>query len=166
MSALYSKKSASYFRNFIFGVEDSLVSTVGLLSGVAAAAVPTKTILLTGIILVFVEAFSMGVGSLLSEYSAQEYSKESNKYSIKAAGIMFASYFAAGFIPIFPYLIFPIKIAFWASIIFSLVALFTLGLISAKITKNNLLKTGARMLIIGGVAVILGVLVGQIINIF
>lgn len=28
---------ATYFRNFIFGVEDSLVSTVGLLSGVAIA---------------------------------------------------------------------------------------------------------------------------------
>lgn len=29
------EKGASYVRNFIFGVEDSLVSTGGLLSGIA-----------------------------------------------------------------------------------------------------------------------------------
>jgi VIT1/CCC1 family predicted Fe2+/Mn2+ transporter len=50
-----------YLRNFIFGVEDSLVSTVGLLSGVAVAGVASRTILLTGVVLIFVEAFSMAV---------------------------------------------------------------------------------------------------------
>ena len=52
-----------YFRNFIFGVEDSLVSTVGLLSGVAIAGVPSRTILLTGVVLILVEAFSMAAGA-------------------------------------------------------------------------------------------------------
>ena len=56
-------KTALYLRNFIFGVEDSLVSTVGLLSGVAVANVDQATIFLTGMVLIFVEAFSMGVGS-------------------------------------------------------------------------------------------------------
>ncbi len=62
-----------YLRNFVFGVEDSLVSTVGLLSGVAAAGVETKTIVLTGVVLIIVEALSMAVGSYLSEYSVEEY---------------------------------------------------------------------------------------------
>ena len=38
----------TYLRSFIFGVEDSLVSTVGLLSGVAIANASRDTILLTG----------------------------------------------------------------------------------------------------------------------
>lgn len=40
--------SVSYFRNFIFGVEDSLVSTVGLLSGVAIAGVAQRSLLAVG----------------------------------------------------------------------------------------------------------------------
>ena len=58
---------AHYFSSFIFGVEDSLVSTVGLLSGVAVAGVNRSGIFVTGVILIFVEAFSMGVGNFLSE---------------------------------------------------------------------------------------------------
>ena len=58
-------------------MEDSLVSTVGLLSGVAVANVPMTTILLTGLILIFVEAISMAAGSFLSEYSAEGYASHS-----------------------------------------------------------------------------------------
>ena len=72
MSLPNKLSSVSYFRNFIFGVEDSLVSTVGLLSGIAIADVPGHTIFLTGVVLIFVEAFSMAAGTFLSEYSAEE----------------------------------------------------------------------------------------------
>jgi VIT1/CCC1 family predicted Fe2+/Mn2+ transporter len=65
--------SISYFRNFIFGVEDGLVSTVGLISGIAVADVPKETIFVTGIILILVEAVSMAAASFLSENSANEY---------------------------------------------------------------------------------------------
>ena len=41
------EKYALYAKNFIFGVEDSLVSTVGLLSGIAIAGVPRGTIFLS-----------------------------------------------------------------------------------------------------------------------
>jgi len=61
------------FRNFIFGVEDSLVSTVGLLSGIAAADTSRFTIITTGIVLIFVEAFSMGIGSFLSEETSEQF---------------------------------------------------------------------------------------------
>ena len=49
---------ALYIRNFVFGVEDSLASTVGLLSGIATAGVNASTIVVTGAVLIFVEAFS------------------------------------------------------------------------------------------------------------
>ena len=60
-----STNNTSYYRNFVFGVEDSLVSTVGLLSGISIAGVTNKTIIMTGVILIFVEAVSMGAGSFL-----------------------------------------------------------------------------------------------------
>ncbi len=154
----------SYIRNLIFGVEDGLVSTVGLLSGIAVAGVARSEILLTGTILIFVEAFSMAVGSFLSEQSAEEYTlgrSVSPRYAFMDGVIMFFSYFLAGFVSLAPYVFFEEGNAFWASIIFSLVALFFLGLISAKMFHARLLRSGLRMCIIGGIAIGVGVFVGQ-----
>lgn len=156
-------RSARYIRNFTFGVEDSLVSTVGVLSGVAAANAPTSTIILSGVVLIFVEAFSMGVGSLLSESSAEEFSKQRmvpTKEPMVASLIMFSSYFLAGLIPLFPYIILDTKIAFWASILLSLISLFLLGALIAKLSNVNVLRRGLRMFLIGGIAIAIGVAVG------
>ncbi|KKS14240.1 MAG: hypothetical protein UU72_C0051G0009 [candidate division WWE3 bacterium GW2011_GWB1_41_6] len=50
-----------YFRNLLFGAEDSLVSTVGVLFGVASSSAYTQQqILVTGLIVIAVEALSMG----------------------------------------------------------------------------------------------------------
>lgn len=157
------EKFAMYVRNFVFGVEDSLVSTVGLLSGIASAGVERGTILLTGVILIFVEALSMAVGSYLSEYSAEEYMKHkeaSFQHSFIGGVIMFFSYFFAGFIPLFPYVLAPRPMAFALSIIASLLALFALGVVSAKTVKRPFLRSAFRMLLLGGVAIAVGVIVG------
>ena len=42
------RKKAFFIRNFIFGVEDSLVSTVGLLSGVVVGGVSKDAVVLVG----------------------------------------------------------------------------------------------------------------------
>ncbi len=155
-----NRNFALYFRNFIFGVEDSLVSTVGLLSGIAIAGVPAPTIFLTGMVLIFVEGFSMGVGSFLSEDSGEAviHQKEASSHiTVRAAIIMFVSYFLAGFIPLAPYILFDVKMGFPISIIASLITLFILGLIAAHVSARNYLKTGIKMLLIGGVAIALGV---------
>ena len=162
------EKRIGYIRNFIFGVEDSLVSTVGLLSGVAIAGTETKTIILAGVVLIFVEAFSMGAGSLMSENSAAEVAAGCEvplRKSYLSSFIMFISYFVAGFIPLSPYLFLSIATAFWTSIIVALIALFILGVVSAKIAGTSLLRQGIQMLVIGGIAVGLGVLVGTFLSV-
>ena len=154
---------ALYARNFIFGVEDSLVSTSGLISGVAAAGVPRAEIFTTGLILIFVEAFSMGVGSFLSEEFAEDYigHKKINLQAIIAAIIMLISYFVAGFVPLSPYLFFEVKQAFTVSILCSLICLFLLGSLGAKFFKMSCLKHGIRMFMIGGFAILIGIAVGE-----
>lgn len=161
------EKSVSYFRNFIFGVEDSLVSTVGLLSGIAVAGVSSETILLTGVVLIFVEAFSMAAGSFLSESSAHEYTRGEHapaSHNIGVGLIMFFSYFISGFIPLAAYLIWPVEIALGYSIFFSVVALFALGALGARISKVGILKSGIRMALIGGIAIGLGVVAGSFLS--
>ncbi len=157
--------SASYVRNFVFGVEDSLVSTTGLLSGVAFAGLETRVIFTAGVILVFVEAFSMAMGSFLSEHSAEGYLRQSEvplRRPLIDSGIMFVSYLVSGTIPLFPYLLWPSGSALWYSAGFSLAALFLLGVAGAKMSQTRILKNGLRMLLVGGFAVLLGMAVGQI----
>lgn len=159
---------ASYVRNFVFGVEDSLVSSVGLLTGVATAGVSRQTLVLTGIILIFVEAFSMGVGSFLSEQSAQEYLRKKDGpigQTLADGSIMFVSYFISGIIPLWPYYFFEPLTAIWVSMGSSLMSLFLLGFFAGKLFAIDGLKNGAKMVTLGGLAIAVGIAVGQIVHI-
>ncbi|MFA5751202.1 MAG: VIT1/CCC1 transporter family protein [Candidatus Paceibacterota bacterium] len=164
-----NKHHISYFRNFIFGVEDSLVSTVGLLSGIAIANIPRQEIFLTGVVLIFVEAFSMGAGSYLSEYSAKRYERDDNTsddHSFFSGVIMFFSYFFSGFIPLFPYLIWEIDTALPISVFLSIFFLFILGVIGAKISNISIIRNGLRIAVIGGIAIMIGLSAGLILSEF
>lgn len=157
----------AYFRNFVFGVEDSLVSTVGLLSGVAIAGMSSKQIFVTGVVLIFVEAISMAAGSFLSESSAEEMETRSEATSLQSylsAGIMFISYFISGFVPLLPYVLLPVTSAFWVSIAVSVVALFALGLAGATLSQTRMLPNAIKMVFIGGLAIGVGVLVGRFVG--
>lgn len=159
-----SASATSYVRNFVFGVEDSLVSTVGLLSGVAIANVPRATIFLTGIVLIFVEAISMAAGSFLSEKSAEEFERHREASAGRAladGAIMFFSYFVAGLLPLAPYGFLETEQAFWVSIVCSIGALFLLGAASAKLARVSIVRSAFRMMIIGGIAIGVGILVGK-----
>jgi VIT1/CCC1 family predicted Fe2+/Mn2+ transporter len=159
--------SASYLRDFIFGVEDSLVSTVGLLSGIAIAGVARETILLTGVVLVFVEAFSMAAGTFLSESSADGYLKRREAPigpSAKHALLMFVSYFISGFVPLFPYLFSSFANAFPVSVACSIVALFALGAWGGSVSGIPVIRSAVRMTVIGGIAIAVGILAGKVVH--
>lgn len=163
------KDHSLFIRNFTFGVEDSLVSTVGLLAGIAVAGVEQPQIILTGLVLIFVEAVSMGVGSLISEQSVQQYQTNGNavmRQSISAAAIMFVSYVLAGFIPLSPYFYSASRGAVIASVGLSLVSLFMLGAVSAKMFRSKVWRDGLFTLMMGGAAILVGVAVGQIVGKF
>ncbi len=164
---MVSKKAfVIYFRNFIFGVEDSLASTVGLLSGVAITDVGRRELVSTGFILIFVEAFSMAVGSFLSEQYAEDYVKQGEvpmHNAFVGSIIMFFSYLIAGLIPITPYILAG-KHALAVSIIASLIGLFLVGLGSAKVSGTRIFSSTVRMVLIGGLAVLVGVIVGHVVS--
>ncbi|MFZ3011942.1 MAG: VIT1/CCC1 transporter family protein [Minisyncoccia bacterium] len=164
---LNNKTLLLFTRNFIFGAEDSLVSTVGLLAGVASAGMVQKEIIISGTVLICVEAFSMFVGSFLSERTTEESSpgyeiQKSN--SLMAAFIMFVSYLLCGLIPLLPYFFITVPWALWWSVAGSLLSLIVLGFVSAEILKTRILKNALRMVIIGGIAIGLGVVVGAILK--
>ncbi len=167
MINFFKDKTELLLRNVVFGVEDSLVATVGLLSGVAVSGAPVSTVILTGITLNLVEGFSMAAGSFISEDSVQTYvarSKNSYLTSIIGAVIMFFSYFMAGFISLLPYVFIAPMHAFWISMALALIALFFLGVFSAEMFRAHYLRQGIKMLLIGGAAIAIGILAGRFVG--
>jgi len=157
-----------YIRNIIFGISDSLVSTVGLLAGIDVSGTSAHIIILTGVTYAFVEAFSMAVGSFLSEESVEEDNLSGDAKTsgpFVAGTIMFISFIVASFIPILPYMFFGLTTALFFSIGVSIIALFFVGIISASKTKANILKSAIRMALLGGMAIIIGVVVGRFLKV-
>lgn len=160
-------KSAILVRNLVFGIEDSLVSTIGLLAGVTSAGIDKGTIIITGVILIFVEAFSMAAGSLLSEMSAEEYVEKhevSLNKSFFGSIVMFISYIISGFIILMPYILLDVETAFVCSIILALLALVSFGAFAAYRLKIPIGHNVARMLIVGGLAIVVGIFIGRLVK--
>jgi len=156
-----------YVRNFIFGAEDSLISTVGLLAGIAAVGMDKSEIILSGLILIFVEAFSMSVGSFLSERTTEEANPHflrSRSGALGVSVVMFASYLLCGLIPLSPYIFLVGMEALVVSVVASLSALFVLGVVSAEILKTHPMKNALRMFLVGGAAIVLGIVVGSVVK--
>ena len=80
--------------------------------------------------------------------------------------IMFFSYFLSGFIPLSPYIFWPVNIALGMSVTFSVVALFLLGVFGAKLSGTSILKDGFRMALVGGAAIVVGMLAGSMIKFY
>lgn len=170
LSHLFRRKSVenTNLRNFIFGIEDSLVSTVGLLAGVAVADVSRSALITTGLVLIVVEGLSMGIGSFLTEETSGEMSgeKPEARKAIVGGIVMLFSYCFAGLIPLAPYAFLPGSIAVTISIIASLIGLFALGFGTALYYhRPQPLVRGFKMLFMGGLAVGIGMLVGKLFHV-
>lgn len=71
-----AKRISANIREVVFGLEDSLVSTMGAVSGIAVGSGDVRAVLLAGIVIVTVEALSMAAGSYLSSKAATELYEE------------------------------------------------------------------------------------------
>ncbi len=154
-----------YLRTGVFGIIDSLVSMVGVLAGLNVAGATKHTLVLTAVVYAFVEAFSMSVGSFLSEESSEEYERGANvseRLPMVAGVVMFLSFVLVSFIPLAPYLLFPDPYALQLSVGISVLALFIGGVVSARIARLPVLWRGFRMAGLGGAAIVIGIVIGAL----
>lgn len=153
----------STIREIVFGMEDSLVSTLGAVTGIAVGTASTEIVLLSGIVLIFVEALSMTAGSYLSSKSAKEASRKKEAASpTLAAAVMGIFYLLGGIFPILPYFLLSTEEAIIPSIISTALVLFALGFWKAWIVGTNKIKSGLEMMSISLFAALLGYLIGDI----
>jgi len=154
-----------FLRNFVFGAEDGLVSTVGLLSGVTFAGLSPREIILSGVILIMVEAISMAAGVYISEDSEKELDPNEKENQFSDAAVMLFSYALIGLIPLLPYLLTPEpRLAFYWSIAASLFTLFCVGLFKGFFVHNHPLKSAVKITLIGAVVIGVAVWVGTLVR--
>ncbi len=69
----------SVIREVVFGVEDGMISTLGVLVGIAVGTKTHFVVILSGFVVILVESISMGVGSYLSTKAVKEINKRKLK---------------------------------------------------------------------------------------
>ncbi len=173
-----TQRILSSMRILILGIEDGLVSSLGVVTGIAAGTEDRFVIILSGITVALVEALSMAAGTYLSDKSAKEVHVFEEKRDplpkklrqlhdidkLNPAKNALAMYFAntfGGVIPVFPYLIFPIKIAMPISVLMVITILFVVGAEKGRLTRTNPLRSGLEMALISSAAASLGFLIGK-----
>ena len=153
------KLTADYARNSFFGIEDGLVSTAGVMFGVATATTDRAFVLTVGMVTVLVEATSMGIGAYLSEKSANEVEKRVTVKPVVDGILMFLTYSLAGTYCVSPYGIFGTRVGMYVSVLMTLGALFLLGYLPRKSTRR-----GLEVFMLGGLAVLIGYFAGGILS--
>ncbi|MDO8573858.1 MAG: VIT1/CCC1 transporter family protein [Candidatus Daviesbacteria bacterium] len=156
-----------YFRSVIFGLQDALVSTTGVVVGISAGVSDRAIIILAAFVAVSVEASSMAAGEYSSEKAVHQMNRKSKHKDnlIIGAALMFLAYLIAGMIPVFPFLIFAPDIARVVSICAALATLFLVGYIKGKVVKQGAMRSAVEMLIIGGLATAIGLIVGNFLKV-
>lgn len=161
-----SKVQKEYLQSAMFGFNDALVSTTGVIVGVSTGTSNKEVVVLAGVVTILVEALSMGSGQYLSSKSAHQLDKNSGiKVPITSGVIMFVAYFMAGLVPLLPILLFPIEYSREVSIVAALVGLFILGYLKGKVVKVSPIKSALEIVIIGGLATAIGIIVGNLFSI-
>lgn len=165
---------AIYLREIIFGFEDSFVSTLGTITGIAAGTNNGHIVVLSGVVLIFVEAISMGAGSYVAAKTEAEVAEAHHRrgahafreHPLMAGIIMFVSYVVGGAVPLLPYFFLAVTVALWPSVVLTIIALFLLGAWKSQYTKRSWWKSGMEMVAVCALAAGLGYVVGGLLGHF
>lgn len=156
-----------YLRSIIFGLQDGLVSTTGMVVGMSAGVTDRAIIILAAFVAVSVEATSMAAGQYSSEKAVHQLDKRGRHRDDLIIGsiMMFFSYLLAGLIPISPFLFFDLESARVMSVFAALLSLFVVGYFKGRIVQYRAFRSALEMLIIGGLATVVGLVVGNFLKV-
>lgn len=160
------RANKEYLRSAIFGIEDSLVSTTGLIAGLSVGA-EKKVVILGASIAIVIAAVSIGAGEYLSDEAVQELDKVKRHHDepLKSGLLMFGAYLTAGLVPLAPVLALEYPRSLYFSVSLALAGLFLLGWAKGGLVRVSPAKSALKILIIGGLATALGIVVGLIFKI-
>lgn len=159
-------KSYIPVREIIFGLEDSLVSTSGVVVGIAAGTENRYLVILSAFVVIVVESLSMAAGTYLSNKSEMEVSRVSTSIISRKPLIdslyMGVFYLLGGLISTTPFFFFSVNSAIFYVIGLSVLVLFLIGYIKGYMAGTNKWKSGLEMSLISLSAATLGFLIGKL----
>lgn len=158
-------------REIVFGLEDSLVSTLGTITGIAVGTQSQYIVILAGLVLIASEATSMAAGSYLSTKHASEAENmfhEHNGFEIhpepthplRAALVMGVFYLLGGAVPLMFYFFLPVSEAVIPAIVVTALTLFAVGAWTASFTHTSKFKSGVEMMAVSLAAALIGYMIG------
>lgn len=162
------KVHEDYLRSAFFGLQDGLVSTTGVVVGISAGVNDRNIVLLASLVAVTVEASSMAAGQYSSEKAVHQMNKVPSRHQdslLIGALIMFFAYLGAGMIPILPVIIVGPPTSSYFGVTFALMGLFLVGYIRGKLTGEKPFRNAIELLVIGGTATFVGLVVGYFLKV-
>ncbi|MBI4438249.1 VIT1/CCC1 transporter family protein [Candidatus Uhrbacteria bacterium] len=162
-------------REIVFGLEDSLVSTLGTITGIAVGTNSRYIVILSGLVLIAAEATSMAAGSYLSTKRAREAETlfhESQGHGepsepthpVRAAAVMGIFYLAGGVVPLVSYFFLPVSQALIPAVAVTALSLFAVGVWAASFTRTSKIKSGVEMVVVSLAAALIGYAIGRIVS--
>ena len=163
-------------REIIFGLEDGIVSTLGVLVGIATGTNNKSLVILSGLVVIFVESLSMAAGTYLSNKSQQEiHLAEDKKFPLKSlfhrhkpglpvkeSAFMGVTYILGGLVALTSFLILPVGIGVISAVLTSFVFLFTIGFVKGNLAQISSVKSGLEMVLVSASASFIGYIVGKL----
>ncbi|MEK7550990.1 MAG: VIT1/CCC1 transporter family protein [Patescibacteria group bacterium] len=151
-----------YLRSLMFGLQDGIVSTTGVVVGISTGISNKEIIVLAALVAVMVEASSMAAGQYSSEKAVHQMDKTGKHTDNLYIGalIMFVAYMIGGAFSIIPTLIFDQPLARTLAIVSAFIGLFVIGYIKGQLVEHKPLRSALELFFIGAVATIVGVAVG------
>lgn len=156
-----------YLRSLMFGLQDGIVSTTGVVVGVATGVSDKSIIVLAALVAVMVEATSMAAGQYSSEKAVHQMDKTGKHTDSLLLGalIMFVAYLAGGMFSIIPTLLFRQPEAKIIAIMSSFAGLFIIGYLKGHLVEHKPLRSAIELFIIGSIATGIGLVVGNFLKV-
>jgi len=158
----------TYLKEIVYGGNDGIVTTFAIVAGFSGAqrdpanALPVFTVLLFGFSNLFSDGVSMALGNFLSSRSAEN---DTGNLRVRKAPFFtslatFVSFIMFGFVPLTPYIFWQEKASFEMSIIATLLALISLGIVRWRAGHENVVRSVGEIVLLGGVAAVVAYMVG------
>lgn len=156
-----------YIRSLMFGLQDGIVSTTGVVVGISIGVENKAIVILAAFVAVMVEATSMAAGQYSSEKAVHQMDKTGKHTDslIMGALIMFVAYLIGGMFSIIPTVMFDQPLARTIAIISAFSGLFIIGYLKGLFIEGSTIRSAIELFVIGGVATIIGLVVGILLKV-
>lgn len=153
-----------YLRSLMFGLQDGIVSTTGVVIGISTGISDKAIIVMAALVAVAVEASSMAAGQYSSEKAVHQMDRTGKHTDSLYIGalIMFISYLMGGAFSIVPILAFEQPVAKIIAVASAFSGLFIIGYLKGFLVDHKPLRSAIELFIIGAIATTIGIIVGYL----